>query len=114
MCLPDAANEASGTPSGRKTDLRHRKRTLPIVFTLRDEFSDPNPLQRAFAGEEGPFEEEALSQAVVDAGGIQFAQLVIEVHRQNAIQSLAELDALRPGARKVLTPIFPIYDEEGA
>lgn len=110
--LPDAANESAGAPSSRKTDLLHRKRTLPIVFTLRDESPDPNTLQRAYAGEKGPFEEETLSQAVIDAGGVQFAQLVMEVHRQNALQTIEELETLRPGAGNMLAPIFSIEENE--
>ncbi|HYP39812.1 MAG TPA: polyprenyl synthetase family protein [Chloroflexia bacterium] len=85
----------------RKTDVALHKRTLPIVFTLRDDGPKPNALQRAFGGEAGIGEEEQR-QAVIEAGGVQFAQLVMEVHRQNALEAIEELEGLRPGARGVL------------
>jgi geranylgeranyl pyrophosphate synthase len=108
----DTAGEIEGLP-GRKTDLRLRKRTLPVVFTLRDEGPEPNALQRAFSGTgEAKPDEEAMSQAILDAGGVQFAQLVIEVHRQNVFQTLEKLEALRPGARKMLSTLFSVEDDE--
>lgn len=98
---------------GRKTDLSLRKRTLPVVFTLREEGPEPNILQRSFSGTgEAQPDEEAMSQAILDAGGVHFAQLVIEVHRQNVIQTLEELEAIRPGARNVLSPLFSIEENE--
>ncbi|HEX9987391.1 MAG TPA: polyprenyl synthetase family protein [Chloroflexia bacterium] len=90
-----------GVEIERKTDVALRKRTLPIVFTLRDEAPKPNALQRAFGGEDGIGEEEQR-RAVVEAGGVQFAQLVMEVHRQNALETIEELEELRPGARRLL------------
>lgn len=105
--LPQATGLGTEAVAGRKTDISHRKRTLPIVFTLRDDSPEPNALQRAFnASNTSPVDEEELSQAILDAGGVQFAQLVIEVHRQNAIEAVQQLDTLRPGAREVLSPIF--------
>jgi geranylgeranyl pyrophosphate synthase len=105
--LPQATGLAADALPGRKTDISQRKRTLPIVFTLRDDSPEPNPLQRAFDSPKiSAGEEEALSQAILDAGGVQFAQLVIEVHKQNAIEAVERLDSLRPGAREVLRPIF--------
>jgi hypothetical protein len=55
-------------------------------------------------------DEEALRRAVVDAGGVQFAQLVMQVHRENCKQIIEELEALRPGARDVLAPLLDIVD----
>lgn len=94
----------------RKTDIRLRKRTLPIVFTLRDDSPEPNALQRAYRNPDEGLDEEDLSQAIMSAGGVQFAQLVIEVHRQNALQILEELEALRPGAREILGALLPMED----
>ena len=92
----------------RKTDLRMRKRTLPIVFALRDDSPQPNALQRAFSGDPTqPMDEEELRRAIVDAGGLQFVNLIIEVHRQNALEVLAELESLRPGAQAILRPLLP-------
>lgn len=101
----DGGAEADEMPE-RKTDLRLRKRTLPIVFTLREDVPYPNALQRAFAGDSTPdVDEEELRRAVIDAGGVQFANLIAEVHRQNAIEAINELEALRPGAREALRPL---------
>jgi geranylgeranyl pyrophosphate synthase len=93
----------------RKTDLRLRKRTMPIVFTLREEVDEPNPVQRAFQdpGYARSADEETLRRAVVAAGGVQFAQLVMEVHAQNIVQLLAELEELRPGAVEALVYLVP-------
>lgn len=85
----------------RKTDVALRKRTMPIVFALRDDAPKPNALQRAFGGEAG-IDEEEQRLAVIEAGGVQFAQLVMEVHKQNALEAIEELEELRPGARRVL------------
>jgi competence protein ComQ len=98
----------------RKTDLRRRKRTIPIVFTLRDDVPEPNAVQRAFASAAGgDIDEEELRRAVVTAGGLQFASLIIEVHRQHALEALQDLEALRPGARSVLDPLLPEGPEGG-
>ncbi|MBF6614017.1 MAG: polyprenyl synthetase family protein [Chloroflexi bacterium] len=92
----------------RKTDLRMRKRTLPIVFTLRDESPQPNAVQRAFNNPRSELiDEEELRRTVLDVGGIQFAQLIMEVHRQNAFQILDSLERLRAGARDLLLPMLP-------
>ncbi len=115
--LPHSAEAEGNTLPPRKTDLLLRKRTLPIVFTMRDDSPEPNALQRAFSSPDNPDDpdapppdEEELRQAILDAGGAQFAQLVIEVHRQNAAQAMEELEALRPGARQVLSPLFSIEE----
>lgn len=90
-----------------KTDLRLHKRTLPIVFTLRDDSVGPNALQLAFRAPIGSstVSEEDMRQAIVEAGGVQFANLIIEVHEQNILQLLSELEELRPGARQALSSI---------
>jgi geranylgeranyl pyrophosphate synthase len=98
----------------RKTDLRQRKRTIPIVFTLRDDAPEPNAVQRAFRDERAAdVDEEELRQAVVAAGGVQFASLISEVHRQHALEALEELEALRPGARAILAPLVPEDPADG-
>jgi len=98
----------------RKTDLRKRKRTIPIVFTLRDDVPEPNAVQRAFANApDDPIDDDELRRAVVTAGGLQFASLIIEVHRQHALEALEELEALRPGARSVLSPLLPEGSDGG-
>ncbi len=98
----------------RKTDLRLRKRTLPIVFTLRDDSPQPNALQRAFSapGAAQNVDEEELRRAVVEAGGVQFANLIMEVHRQTILEILAELEETSPGARRALAVVLPA-DEYG-
>jgi geranylgeranyl pyrophosphate synthase len=99
-----------GTPArvfAPKTDLRRRKRTLPIVFALRDDTATPNAVQTAFSGPPLDGEdEEAMRTAVVDAGGVAFSQLVLDVYRGNAAEVVAALEVVRPGAREVLSPIL--------
>lgn len=99
--------------SERKTDLRLRKCTLPIVFALRDDSAQPNALQMAFGMPAGsapfaPLDEEKLRRAVVEAGGVQFANLIIEVHSQNIAHILGELEELRTGARQALALVLPL------
>jgi geranylgeranyl diphosphate synthase type I len=91
-----------------KTDLARRKRTLPIVFALREEAAGPNAVQRAYLG--GPdaegIDEDAMRRAVMEAGGVNFAHLVLDVYRNNANEALDALEALRPGARDALAPLL--------
>ncbi len=97
---------------GPKTDLRLRKRTLPITFALHDDSPQPSLLQRVF-GEEGEGEvadEEELRQAVTSAGGAHFTELIIDIHRQNASQTLEELEALQPGSSSVLSLLLRSFD----
>jgi geranylgeranyl pyrophosphate synthase len=95
------------TATLRKTDIALRKPTMPIIFTLRAEEGEPNALQRAYAEPPGtPQEEEALRHAIVEAGGARFGSLLIEVHRQNALAALEELESLRPRAREALSTFF--------
>ncbi len=108
---PEADPETGHEPRIQpKTDLQLRKRTLPIVFTLRDESPEPNAVQKAFRARPGRQDdttgEEELRRAVVQAGGVKFAELVMNVHRHNIEQALQELEALRPGARSVLSPLL--------
>lgn len=106
----DATPMSDNTQPERKTDLRLRKRTMPIVFTLREEGDEPNPVQLAFRDPDyaNSADEETLRRAVVEAGGVQFAQLVMEVHAQNIVQLLAELEGLRPRATEVLSYLLPV------
>ena len=106
---------AWATEPERKTDLRRRKRTLPIVFALHDDSAEPNPVQKAFAAEGGtPVDEEDLRRAVEVAGGLQFAHLVTEVHSRNAAEAVAELEKICPGAKTVLAPLAPRWLEDEA
>jgi geranylgeranyl pyrophosphate synthase len=91
-----------------KTDLARRKRTLPIVFALRDEAPELNAVQRAYAGGPGAdaIDEDAMRRAVMEAGGVNFAHLVLDVYRNNATEALDALETLRPGAREVLSPLL--------
>ena len=51
-------------------------------------------------------DEDALRQAVVDAGGTKFAYLVTELYQNNADEALTALEELRPGARQVLATLL--------
>lgn len=100
---------SDGEQAKHKTDLRMRKRTLPIVFTLRDESEELNSLQKAFASAgDVSIDEEELRRTVVEKGGVQFAQLVLQVHKERCLELLAELEALRPGAGQVLAPLLDV------
>jgi len=106
VVVDDSGREVTDR-SEPKTDLRLRKRTLPIVYALREESAEPNPLQIAFSKPPGEHEdEEALRRAVVDAGGTRFAYLVTELYQNQAAEALDALEALRPGARQVLAPLL--------
>jgi geranylgeranyl pyrophosphate synthase len=103
--LPEGMRE-SGEPEG-KTDIARRKPTMPIVFTLRAEEGEPNALQRAYSEPLGtPADEETLRRSIVEAGGVQFGHLIINVHRENALNALSDLDTLRPGASALLKTVM--------
>jgi geranylgeranyl diphosphate synthase type I len=86
-----------------KTDLRQRKRTLPIVYALRADTDEPSALQAAFANPPTEHEDEdAMRKAVIDAGGLAFAYLVIDVYRNNAAEAIAAVEQLSPGATQEL------------
>jgi geranylgeranyl diphosphate synthase type I len=105
VVTPDGSDALIAPP---KTDLARRKRTLPIVFALREESADPNAVQRAYAGgpDAGSIDEDAMRRAVMEASGVNFAHLVLDVYRNNATESLDALEALRPGALDVLSPLL--------
>jgi geranylgeranyl pyrophosphate synthase len=107
VLAPDGT-EAAGPVAAPKTDLSRRKRTLPIVFALRDEAPEPSAVQRAYAvgPDAGDIDEDAMRRAVMEAGGVNFAHLVLDVYRNNATEALDALEGLRPGAREVLTPLL--------
>jgi geranylgeranyl pyrophosphate synthase len=93
--------------SNPKTDISRRKRTLPIVYTLREENDTPNPLQVAFSAPRAEDEDdEALRQAIADAGGIEFAGMALEWYEQDAAQALIELEAISPGAHAELSSLL--------
>lgn len=100
-------------PNQQKTDLLLRKRTLPIVFTLLDDSEEPNALQQAYSSNDdmGDIDEEHLRETVLAVGGIQFGELILSVHRENALEALAELEELRPGATAILSLLLPKASE---
>ena len=106
--LPSSAL-AGAAPNQQKTDLLLRKRTLPIVFTLRDDSEEPNALQQAYSSNDAmaDIDEEHLRETVLAVGGIQFGELILSVHRENALGVLAELEEIRPGATAILSPLLP-------
>ena len=90
-----------------KTDIRLRKRSIPIVYALREEKDEPNPLQIAFSRPPDEHEDEdKLRRTVLNAGGVDFAYLVMELYQNDAIEALNALEELRPGAREVLGPLL--------
>jgi geranylgeranyl diphosphate synthase type I len=106
VVLDDTGREIE-VNSNPKTDLRRRKRTLPIVYALREEAAEPNALQVAFSKPPDEHEDEdALRQVVVDAGGTRFAYLVTELYQNNLAEALDALEAIRPGARQVLAALL--------
>ncbi|MEO5954016.1 MAG: polyprenyl synthetase family protein [Chloroflexia bacterium] len=97
--------DISGLPTGNpKTDIGRRKRTLPIVYTLREENDAPNALQLAFGAPRADDEDdELLRQVIADVGGIEFAGMALEWYRQDAAEALTELEALSLGAQNELS-----------
>jgi geranylgeranyl pyrophosphate synthase len=111
--LPPTDREIADATYQPKTDLRLRKRTIPIVFALHDDSPEPNLLQRVFNNQAEGADEEEMRQAVVSAGGTNFAQLVMDIHLQNASQALQELESLQPGAHSILAHLLHSFDERG-
>lgn len=103
--MPAGAGSAAGQAAGNpKTDIGRRKRTLPIVYTLREENDEPNALQAAFSAPRREDEDnEALRRVIAEVGGIEFAEMALEWYRQDAVLALGELDALSPGAHSELS-----------
>lgn len=110
--LPSTDREMADAAYQPKTDLRLRKRTIPIVFALHDDSLERNLLQMVFNNQGEGADEEEMRQAVVSAGGAHFAQLVMDVHLQNASQALEELESLQPGASSALAHLLHSFDEQ--
>lgn len=102
-----AGPSAEGDAPKPKTDLRQRKRTLPIVYALREQAEQPNALQAAFAHPPTEDEdEEAMRAAIVEAGGLNFAALVVDIYSNTASEVLDALEELRPGAKAILSSLM--------
>jgi geranylgeranyl diphosphate synthase type I len=95
-------NDLAGIDPGqnRSTDLRRRKKTLPVAFALRcahDE--DIVALREWYArppqpcGDSGSSdrEEQAIAELIRDLGGVQYTWLVASAHRREALAALDRL-----------------------
>ena len=81
----------------RGTDLRRRKKTLPVAYALRCGREEGLVAVQAWArGVGGPSdgEDERMARAIRDLGGLHFGWVVADTHRREA---LAVLDALARG-----------------
>jgi geranylgeranyl diphosphate synthase, type I len=83
-------------PDGRGSDLRRRKKTLPVAFLLRcaeeermhdvlDLYARPEP--------PSPEEEQRLAVLIHDLGALHFAWTVADAWRHEALATLASLEA---------------------
>ncbi len=74
-------------PGESKSDIRRRKRTLPVVYALgAAQGGDGEFLHSVYAGNEAPSpEEEArIRQLIIGAGGVFYAMTVAEIYLQRA------------------------------
>ena len=92
------ANDIEDVLPGRsdKSDVRHGKKTLPLVFGL-----DGNGHGH---GELEPKDEAELRATLWKSGALHYTWVVGELHRQKAREIVAELDQVRP-AEAILGPL---------
>lgn len=90
--LNDIAGAVPGGEGGG-SDLRRRKKTLPVAYTLRctQELELPTvpATYRDSGGSRG--DEEQLATAIHDLGGIHYALVVADVQRREALAAVAAL-----------------------
>jgi len=109
--LNDIAGAAPGGEGGG-SDLRRRKKTLPVVYALRCAQEPALPTVRATyrdtSGNRG--DEEQLARAIHDLGGIHYALVVADVHRREALAAVAALARTtgRPEAHRLRRLIPPV------
>ena len=95
--LNDLAGAAPGT-RGRGSDLRLRKKTLPVAFALRcarEEgiapllawYGDGSDAREAGRGQD----EEEIASLIADLGGLEYAGVVADAHRREARAALRRL-----------------------
>jgi geranylgeranyl pyrophosphate synthase len=95
--------DAGPDPARRGSDLRRRKKTLPIAYTLRCAREEDIPHVRAWYASSGgpdPAGEQRLAASVQALGGLHYGWVVAEAHRAEALTALRAL-AQASGRRSV-------------
>lgn len=88
-------------PNGRGSDLRLRKKTLPVAYALRcahDEgiaalrewYDRPRQPSQGCGGGNGR-DEQAIAELIRDLGGLHYSWIVATAHRREAITALDQL-----------------------
>lgn len=98
-------SSVSGKPVG--ADLRHRKKSLPVVAALSSDVPEARQLAELYLPDAGPLSEAQVREAahLVDrAGGRSWAEREAERQRDEALTALAAADPAPEGAR-VLTSL---------
>jgi geranylgeranyl pyrophosphate synthase len=96
--IPDA--------TGRASDVRRRKKSLPIAYALkcaRDEQIEPLLEWERAGAEDALALEPAVARLIHDLGALHYTWVVAELHRQEAIGALEELSRLtgRPAVTRL-------------
>ena len=105
--LNDLAGVDPGTPA-RGSDIRRRKKTLPIAYALR--CAREEALTPALAVAEATEDEERIARAVRDLGGLHYTWVVADTHRREAlavVETLVQLtgrEAVR-GLRRLVPAV---------
>jgi geranylgeranyl diphosphate synthase type I len=91
--------DPSLTAEERGTDLRRRKKSLPVAYALRCAREEAIlPVLEWYArpaGDAGrPGEEERVVQVMSDLGALHYAWVVADAHRREALADLRRLEAL--------------------
>ena len=101
----------------RGTDLRRRKKTLPVAFALRCGRQENLDSVQAWArrgGETSDRDDELMARAIRDLGGLHFGWVVAETHRREALAALDDLErgAGRAEVRELCHLIPPVKFRE--
>lgn len=99
------------------TDLRRRKKTLPVAFALRCGRQENLESVQAWAlrgGEPNARDDEQMARAIRDLGGLHFGWVVAETHRREALAALGDLErsAGRAEVRELCHLIPPVSFRE--
>lgn len=115
----DIAGIAPGNPD-RGSDLRRRKKTLPVAYALRCAHEEDIPTLLAWydrlpelRGSTAGDDEETIARLIDDLGGTRYAALVADVHRREARAALRSLMHLTGRAavgelRRLIPPVWQV------
>jgi geranylgeranyl pyrophosphate synthase len=102
-------NDIAGITNG--SDLRRRKKTLPIAYALQCAKDEQiGEILQWFESQHkiAENEERALATQMIDLGALHFASVVAEAHRRKALEVLKELsETTGLNAEKGMKPLIP-------